>query len=286
MTRSVSAAIHAAVWGHDWSPEGIEPTLADAAGLGYRHVVVPLRRFADIRPAPLAAAFARHGLVPLNTCGLAPDRDIGSADASVRQLGIAHLRTAIALARDMGSPQIGGVLYGPIHKATQPLPDDAFRRAAEAMHTVAGHAAEAGVRLALEVVNRYETPMLYNTRRGLAFLDAVAHDNVFLHLDTFHMSIDESDPFGALAAALPRLAYFELDQSQRGAAGDGTLDLAAWAREAARLGYGGIVGVEAFSRQKLAPDHADALAVWEERFDDSRAVAEGFLRVIRSGWPA
>lgn len=286
MTQSVAASIHAAVWGHDWSPEGIEPALADAAALGYRHVVVPLRRFADIQPAPLAAAFARHGLVPLNTCGLSPDRDIGDADAVVRDRGVAHLRAAIALARDMGSPQIGGVLYGPIHKAARPLPDDAFRRAAESMHAVAGHAAEAGVRLALEVVNRYETPLLYNTRRGLAFLEAVAHDNVFLHLDTFHMSIDESNPFDALAASLPRLAYFELDQSHRGAAVDGTLDLTAWAREAARLGYRGIVGVEAFSRQMLAPDHADALAVWEERFQSGRAVAEGFMRVIRNGWPA
>jgi len=280
----VAAAIHAAVWGADWSPVGIEPTLADAAALGYRHVVVPLRRFADIRSDALARRFAAHGLVPLNTCGLTFDRDIGDADPAVRAKGVNHLNQAIALARDMGSPQIGGVLYGPIHKATQPLPHDAFLRAAEAMHEIASHAAQSGVRLALEVVNRYETPLLYNTQRGLAFLKAVAHANVFLHLDTFHMSIDESHPFDALAAALPRLAYFELDQSHRGVATDGSLDLTAWAREAARIGYRGIVGVEAFSRPLLAPDYADALAVWEERFSDSRQVASGFMQVIRDGF--
>lgn len=282
----VAAAIHAAVWGSDWSPAGIEPTLADAAALGYRHVVVPLRRYADIQPEALARRFAAHGLVPINTCGLAPDRDIGDADPRVRARGITHLCEAIALARDMGSPQIGGVLYGPIHKAARPLPRDAFLRAAEAMHEVAAEAAHAGVRLALEVVNRYETPLLYNTRRGLSFLQAVAHDNVFLHLDTFHMSIDESDPFDAMAQAMPRLAYFELDQSQRGAATDGSLPLTAWARQAARLGYRGIVGVEAFSRQMLAPDHADALAVWEERFADGHSVAAGFMKVIRDGFGA
>ncbi len=140
----------------------------------------------------------------------------------------------------------------------RPLPDDAFARAAESMHRLAEHAARSGVRLALEVVNRYETPLLYNTRRALAFLEAVAHDNVYLHLDTFHMSIDESDPVAAIEAALPRLAYLELDQSHRGDALQGSLDLTRLVREAARRGYRGIVGVEAFSRQLLAPDHADA----------------------------
>ncbi|MBU1441043.1 MAG: sugar phosphate isomerase/epimerase [Gammaproteobacteria bacterium] len=281
---AIRTSIHAAVWGRDWSPQGIAPALAGAAELGYDHVVVPLRRFEDIEPQALARAFAAHGLSPLNTCGLSPDKDIGDADAQVRARGIAHLRHAVALARDMGSKQIGGVLYGPIHKAASPLPEAAFRRAAESMHEVAAHAAEAGVRLALEVVNRYETPLLYNTRRGLEFIEAVAHDNVFLHLDTFHMSIDESAPFAMIEAALPRLAYLELDQSHRGDAYDGSLDLVAWARRAADVGYDGIVGVEAFSRQLLAPNHADALAVWEERFVDGQAVARNFMQVIRSGF--
>ncbi|TPG23492.1 sugar phosphate isomerase/epimerase family protein [Variovorax guangxiensis] len=277
-------SIHAAVWGADWSPQGITPALAGAASLGYDHVVVPLRRFDDIQPAALARAFAQERLSPLNTCGLSADKDIGDADAQVRARGIAHLQHAVALARDMGSSQIGGVLYGPIHKAAGPLPETAFRRAAESMHAVASHAAQAGVRIALEVVNRYETPLLYNTRRGLEFLTAVAHPNVFLHLDTFHMSIDESAPFDMIEAALPHLAYLELDQSHRGDAFEGSLDLAAWARRAADLGYDGIVGVEAFSRQLLAPDHADALAVWEDRFTHGQTVASNFMQVIRSGF--
>ena len=281
---AIRTSIHAAVWGRDWSPEDIAPTVADAAALGYDHVVVPLRRFDDIQPAALARVFAAHGVAPLNTCGLSPDKDIGDADAAVRRKGIDHLKHGIALARDMGSAQIGGVLYGPIHKAAHPLSADAFRRAAESMREAAEHAAEAGVRLALEVVNRYETPLLYNTRRGLEFLHAVAHDNVYLHLDTFHMSIEESEPFAMIDVALPRLAYLELDQSHRGDAFHGSLDLVRWSREAAQRGYCGIVGVEAFSRQLLAPDHADALAVWEERFSDGRQVAANFMRVIRQGF--
>jgi D-psicose/D-tagatose/L-ribulose 3-epimerase len=281
---NVRTSIHAAVWGHDWTAKAIGPALDSAARIGYDHVVIPLRRFEDIEPAALARVFAQRGLTPLNTCGLTPDRDIGAADATTRERGAAHLLKAVALARDMGSTQIGGVLYGPLGKAVEPLSEAAFQCAADIIRRVADHAQAAGVRLALEVVNRYETPLLYNTERGLMFLDAVGHQNVSLHLDTFHMSIDEANPFDAIMTALPRLAYFELDQSHRGPAHEGSLDLVEWARRACLAGYRGIVGVEAFSRQKLAPDHANALAIWQDRFRDGDRVAEEFMRVIRSGF--
>ena len=282
----IKSSIHAAVWGHDWRAEAILPTLDAAARIGYDHVVVPLRDFAVVDPSALAAAFSRRGLVPLNTCGLSADKDIGSADSETRGRGIAHLRHAVSLARDMGSAQIGGVLYGPLGKAAEPTRPDALRHIADSLRQVAETAAEAGVRLALEVVNRYETATLNTTAKGLALLDAIGHDAVRLHLDTFHMSIEEHDPFGALELAMPWLAYFELDQSHRGDAFEGSLDLGAWASRAAGLGYGGIVGVEAFSRQCLAPDHANLLAVWERRFEDGNRVAENFMKVIRGAFPA
>lgn len=281
---TVRTSIHAAVWGPDWHADAIRPTLEDAARIGYDHVVVPLRDFSLVDPPALAAAFAKHSLVPLNTCGLSADKDIGDSDADVRARGVAHLRHAIALARDMGSPQIGGVLYGPLGKAASPPLPDTAKRIADVLCLVAETAQAAGVRLALEIVNRYETATLNTVAKGLALLDAIGHPSVMLHVDTFHMSIDETDPFGALAAALPRIAYFELDQSHRGDAFEGSLNLVEWSRRTAELGYSGIVGVEAFSRQCLTPEHANLLAVWEQRFANGSRVAENFMRVIRAGF--
>lgn len=282
----MKTSIHAAIWGRDWSANAIGPTLASAARIGYDHVVIPLRRFDDTEPAALAREFERHGLTPLNACGLTPDRDIGSNDPQIRARGISHLNQAIGLARDMGSTQIGGVLYGPLGKASGPPLSDAVARAVDAIREVAESARASGVRLALEVVNRYETPLLNTTARGLAFLDAVGHDNAYLHLDTFHMSIEEAAPFEALASSLPRLAYFELDQSHRGGAFEGSLDLIAWAKAASSAGYRGIVGVEAFSRRILEPEHANALAIWNDRFSDGDRLAADFMKVIEAGFGA
>ncbi|NYZ12470.1 sugar phosphate isomerase/epimerase [Azospirillum sp. RWY-5-1] len=273
-------AIHAAVWGPRWCGADLDRTLESAARIGYDHVAVPLRRFEDVDPPALDRAFRAQGLTPLNTCGLSPDTDVGSADADARGRGVARLRTAVAMARDMGSPQINGVLYGPLGKAGGPPQPDAVARAAECMAEVADYAAAAGVRLALEMVNRYETNLLNTVDQALAFLDMAGHSNLWLHLDTYHMSIEEADPIGAIRRALPRLSYFELDQGNRGNLNDGSLDLRAWTAQLFAAGYTGIVGVEAFSRSRLSPDHADALAVWRDTYTDPDQLAATGLRLI------
>ena len=281
MMAGVTTSIHAAVWGSRWDSVGIDPTLECAARLGFDHVVVPLRSLAALDPTAIGRAFERHGLIPLNTAGIPADCDIGSRDPYARQRGMKHLRNVMRAARDMGSRQINGVLYAPLVRAPGPPPSEARQFSAEALAAIAHEAKPMGLRLALEVVNRYETNLLNTAGEAIAFLDEVAQDNVGLHLDTFHMSIEERDPFQTLRDAAPRLFYFELDQSHRGDLRDGSLDLETWAREAARAGYRGIVGVEAFSRSRMAPDHADALAVWRDTYDDPSALAESALKLIR-----
>jgi D-psicose/D-tagatose/L-ribulose 3-epimerase len=109
----------------------------------------------------------------------------------------------------------------------------------------------------------------------------VDHPNLRLHLDTYHMAIEESDPIAAAAAALPHLGYFELDQSHRGRLDQGSLDLVALSQPVRNGGYDGLIGVEAFSRRNLATDHANALAIWRDHFDDATALAEHAIKLIR-----
>lgn len=156
-----------------------------------------------------------------------------------------------------------------------------MRRSAEVMFRVAEAAGKAGVALCVELVNRYETPMLNTVDQALDYLAMVDHPNLRLHLDTYHMAIEEAHPVAAVAAALPHLGYFELDQSHRGRLDQGSLDLAAMSAPLRDGGYSGLVGVEAFARGNLAPDHADALAIWRDHFDDANALASHAIGLIR-----
>ena len=220
-------------------------------------------------------------MTALGTTGLPAGTDVSSPDPDRRRAGEDHLLKVIAVARDIGVVQVNGVLYGPLGHAGEPVSADARRRSAEVIARVADVAAECGIRLGIELVNRYETAMLNTVEQGLDYLALAAHPNVSLHLDTYHMAIEERDPAAAARAALPALGYFELDQSHRGRLDEGSLDLRAMAQPVLAGGYDGLVGVEAFARSRLAPDHANTLSIWREQFEDGTALARQAMGLIR-----
>jgi len=283
--RTIRTSMHSAAWIPRWTTANAPRALARAADLGFDHVVVPLRRFEDIDPPAIAKAFEQSGITPVNAAGQSPDADISSSDKAVRVRGLEHLRAVIRLARDMGSRHVGGVLYSALRKFDHAATPAGYRAAAEAIAIVAEEARASGVRLAIEIVNRYETNLINTVAEGLRFLEVVQCDNVYLHLDTFHMNLEEVSLVDAVRQALPRLAYFELDQNNRGSLSAGLIDFAPLLAELARLGYSGIIGIEAFSRQSLAEDHADALAIWRETFTDGNAVAEQGMQLIDHAFP-
>lgn len=278
----VKIAAHAAVWSTDPAPGSVACVLEAAASIGYDFVALPLRDPARLDSAALARCVSSSGVGAIGTAGMPPGGDIGSADADARRKGQAHLERVIATARDIGIGQINGVLYGPLRKAEQPPHEDEIERSAEALAGLADVAAPAGITLCLEIVNRYETAMLNTVAQGLDYLARVGRPNLKLHIDTFHMSIEERDAPAAAEAALPRLGYYELDQSHRGKLDEGSLDLAAISRPIVAAGYNGLVGVEAFARSRLATDHANGLAIWRDHFDDGDALARHAIAFVRS----
>ena len=157
--------------------------------------------------------------------GLPLDADVSNADPAVVKAGEKLLADAVE----------GGARHRrhqarrhPLFRAYQifaTMPTDSGRKnSIAAIARTADIAKTAGVELVLEIVNRFETNLLNTTAQGLDFIKATGSDHVTLHLDTFHMNIEEANPAAAIRLAGDKIGYFHIGESNRGYLGDGVID--------------------------------------------------------------
>jgi D-psicose/D-tagatose/L-ribulose 3-epimerase len=267
-------SIHSYTWIPRWSTEDGRVAAERAAACGFGHLVIPLRNHEMIEPAAIAKICETNGIRPVTTSPLQADNDISNTDSEVRERGVARHLAALALARDMGANRMGGVLYSAFGKASRAPTEDNFKAAAEGLHCVAEEARKNGMILTLEVVNRYESNLVNTAADAVRLLKMIGLDNVKVHLDTFHMNIEEDSMMGALETALPYLGYFEIDQNHRGLLSRGTIDFSSLLQRLKAAGYDQLVGVEAFSSAISHPDIAAGVAGWRSLFSDGDEVAE------------
>jgi D-psicose/D-tagatose/L-ribulose 3-epimerase len=260
---------------------GLPAALGALAALGYSSVVLPP---IDPETAPLGewgALFRDHGLTPIPLGGQSPGADVSSADPAERDRGAAVLRRWVDAAVALGSDQLNGVLYGLFGRAASAPTREAFERSAEQLGAVADHAHERGVTVTFEVLNRYETALLNTAEQALDYIAAGGSEHLRVHLDTFHMAVEETDMLGAVRSAVPVLGYLELGQSGRGPLASGSVDADAVVREAIAAGYRGRIGLEAFSRSVLPSVACEALAIWRDTYRDGRELAAEAIEVVR-----
>ncbi|MFE1646595.1 sugar phosphate isomerase/epimerase family protein [Microbacterium sp. P01] len=284
---ALDVACHINVFARDASAELLPAALDAIAEAGYSRVVLPPLDPATTDATALARLLSDRGLTPITIAGgQSAGADVSSADAEERAAGAAMLRSVVDLTVALGGDQMNGVPYGPFGPPTGPTSPAAVERAAREVGAVADDAHERGVAMTFEVLNRYETSLMNTAAQAMAFVEASGSEHLRIHLDTFHMAIEEADISGAIRLALPKLAYLELGQSGRGALSAGVVDVADIVRCAVDDGYRGRWGVEAFSRSILSEPVADMLAIWREPYDDARVLAEDALQVIQRGWSA
>ncbi|MGC5171952.1 sugar phosphate isomerase/epimerase family protein [Micromonospora sp. DT81.3] len=283
--RTLDLACHANILVPDVAAGPFAKALKVIAEAGYSSVVLPpLDPMSTDAPA-LRALLEESGLAPITIAGgISAHTDVGSADSGVRAAGAALLRGAVDFTAALGGDQMNGVPYGVFGHPQAPTSDAGFERAAREVGAVADYGHERGITMTFEVLNRYETSVVNTAAQALRFVERSGSDHLRIHLDTFHMAIEEADIVEAIRVALPKLGYLELGQSGRGLLSSGALDIADIVRQALDLGYEGRIGVEAFSRGVLPPAVGDMLAIWRDPYDDGAGLAADAAEVIHRGW--
>ncbi|MXY73832.1 MAG: sugar phosphate isomerase/epimerase [Acidimicrobiia bacterium] len=276
MTRPVGIEIF--YWLDSWYDDQ-SAVFHKAAEAGYDGVEMSFVAGTDVGVRDIAGAAASLGLDVLCSTGLTPTMDVSSPDEGIRSSGVYHLKWCLDQAADLGSPILGGVTYAPWMGFPEGDLQGHRQRSAESLHTVAEYAAEVGVDLCLEVLNRFETYMFNTVSDCLSFIEMVGHDSVKVELDTFHMNMEEEDLAGAVRQAAGRIGHVQVAANNRRAPQYGHIDWRSFKEALDDVDYGGYVVFETFPNSAVQTGR-DTYA-WRDLYEDLDAEAAGAAAFIR-----
>ena len=265
--------VHTSMWTMNWDRAGAERTIPAAAAYDLDFIEIALLNPGTVDAAHTRTLLDRHGLRAVCSLGL-PEAAWPSVDP---EAGIAHLRRAIDVAAALGAEALSGVTFGGIGQRTGLPPTAAeYDNVARALEAAAKHARRRGIAFGIEPVNRYENHLINTAAQARWMIEKVGADNIFIHLDTYHMNIEEKGAGNGIIDAGDLLRYIHLSESDRGTPGEGTCDWDEIHATLAAIGFRGGIAMESFIN--MPPELAYGLAVW-------RPVAESFEAVMDKGLP-
>ncbi len=239
---------------------------------GFDTVEIAIEDPSHVDPAVLKAAAAKAGLAIGSICAaMGPGRDFRGSAADQKNAQ-KYLTALVDQAAAMGCPRIIGPLYsvvGLIGSHDDKTKAAHFKLVVKNLKQLAKHAEKKGVLLCVEPLNRFETDFLNTCDQGLRLVKAVNSPAVKLHLDTFHMNIEEKNQAAAILKAGKHLGHFHACGTDRGVPGGDSLDWKPIVAALKKIGYKQDVVIESFTTDVKVI--ARAAAIWrkmEPRRDD------------------
>ena len=265
--------VHALVWVGGWSHEECEKAIGQSAKLGYDLIEIPA-----LDPKSIDVDFTRRTLEKNRlgvtmSLGLDAETDISSGDPEKMARGEARLMDALRVARDIGATHVCGILYSAFQKYFSPPTEQGIAGSVDVIRRFCAAAAKSNITIGMEVVNRYESNVLNTAAQAVAFCKAVDAPNVKVHLDTYHMNIEEPDIEAAIIETGDYLGYFHVGESNRGYMGAGSIDFDSVFRAIAKIGYSGPITFESFSSAVVNQPLSGILAIWRNLWTDGEDLA-------------
>ena len=205
-----------------------------------------------------------------------------SADAANRQGAVDHLKRVIECAHAAGVQTLCGPYYQVLGQFSGKFPSEAELENAAGVHrAIAGVAQDAGVRCAIEALNRFEAHLLNTMEQAASYVKRVDHPNFGTMYDTFHANIEEKNPLEAIRTvfASGKLNHVHISENDRGTPGRGHINLIEQIQFLSSIGYDGWMTIEAFGG--ALPDLAAATRVWRDFFPSTQQVYEEGIALIR-----
>ena len=266
--------IHALVWTGSWRHKDIDFAVGSSSKFGFDIIEIPL-----LNPYNFDADYTRkileiNKINAVTSLGLSDETDITSEDPEIRRNGVKLLSKALDMTYQLGSKYMGGVLYSALKKYHAPPSKNAFQNSVEIIRDLCHKAEKMEIMIGLEPVNRYESNLINTASKALEFIELTESENVCVHLDSYHMNIEESSYRKSIIQCGRKLGYFHVGENHRGYLGSGNIDFTEIFTTMKDIGYQGPITFESFSSSVVEPQLSNTLAVWRNLWDDSNDLAK------------
>lgn len=265
------------------------PLFAKLKAVGYDGIEFPIFDVSDAAHFKTVGQAIKDAGLECTAVTVLPDEahNAISPDAKNRQGAIDHLKRVIECAHNAGVQTLCGPYYQVLGQFTGNFPSETeLNHAAEVHRAIAPIAQAAGVKCAIEALNRFESHLLNTMEQAASYVKRVDHPNFGTMYDTFHANIEEKSPIGAIETvfASGKLNHVHISENDRGTPGRGHIDIAGAIKKLKTLGYDGWLTIEAFGA--ALPDLAAATRVWRDFFPSREQVYTEGYAVIRKAWDA
>lgn len=238
--------IHAYVWCSQWSNETLD-LIDRVKSLGLDFIEIPLMVLEAFDAKTVSERLKKVGIDIVTSTVLSEDTDITNENAKIRANGVKYLKACVKATHAVGGTSLSGVVYSQHSKVTRKRPtDQTWKFSAECLKEVAQYAGSLGVTIGLEPVNRYETYLINTSEQALKLIEMIGEENLRIHLDTYHMNIEEKSFYEATKLAGDKLIHYHLCENDRGIPGTGLVDWDGIFKALSEINYQGYAALESF----------------------------------------
>ncbi len=267
---------HAFVWEGEWNREAAKRVIEGAAGAGLDFVEIPLLRLDTYDPAETKRMLEANGLYATFSLGLPATASLPENPVGAERF----LTEVLRKVAETGSQTLTGVIYGTLGELPGRRPTEGdYETIAGVLGKIAGEARSRGIRIGIEPVNRYETFLVNTAAQAIDLIERIGAENVFVHLDTYHLNIEETSFGDAIRTAGSRMEYIHLSESHRGTPGTGTVNWDDVFQGLKDIEFPGALTMESFV--KLNPDIARATCMWRDIVRDPKKLVQDGVAFLR-----
>jgi D-psicose/D-tagatose/L-ribulose 3-epimerase len=230
---------------------------------GFDTVEIPVEDPSHIDPAHVKAELDKNGLVCGSVCAcMGGGRDLRGTEEA-QKTGLDYMMKLIDQMVVLDCPSLIGPVYSEVGRADA-VPEKEYKQqwktVVKHLKTLCKHAQKNGKQVCMEPLNRFETDFMNTANQALKMVADVNSPALKIHLDTFHMNIEEKDQAKAIKKVGKLLAHFHACGSDRGTPGNDHIDWPPIVKALKSVGYKGDVVIESFTTDVKVI--ARAAAIW------------------------